>query len=677
MRKRLLKTGISKVRWCNPADGYYKFEPAVMSDIMTDPNATEMSWLDELFHGGIELPETHGQSHALTLLITGPPGTGKSTFALEMCIALTMHEENNVILTGDEQKAAKILYIASEARPEWMIENARKFGWLDRIRSGDPDARPDIEFKKAAERVFNLDLVQGRDPKPKYGQIALCPLAAAVSRSGRFFQTLRDLLGLKESVRPKAGEDIPGLSVVVVDSLNTVGEGKAEAYQRFYSSFVETGPRLMIFVLDSREGAEAWEFGADIVVRLDKDSTSGYMVRTLEIVKARYQSHVWGKNNLKIREHAPREDEPKDKVTGVELETRLRAHPWMEGGLFVFPSIHYILSRFKRGAPHRLREKDDDGEKDTIATPLPSLTRLLGGGIPSGYTTALLGSRGGHKSHLGHLQALYNVKVLHGRSIIVSLRDGEPIVRKQLIKYINDVGWARTEGAEGVLTRFLESGRLEIVTYMPGYVTPEEFFHRMLLSIYRMRKSDVEKHDIVLIFNSLDQIASRFPLCAREKVFIPGIIQTLSHLGVTSIFIGADEEDTADESIQNLLSMAELIIRMKRVEKFPLQRIQQVLANADDDSLRSAAVRLGGKLGKELDLPMTELTVERYAGGKPAGLQGMLELVTPQSLFTGMLDPGLQFIPYRRIPDPPRRPVAQTSKGGRNSERTRAASSRK
>lgn len=42
-------------------------------------------------------------------------------------------------------------------------------------------------------------------------------------------------------------------------------------------------------------------------------------------------------------------------------------------------------------------------------------------------------------------------------------------------------------------------------------------FHRMLLfSIYRVRNSDEEKHDIVLIFNSLDQIASQFPLCARE-----------------------------------------------------------------------------------------------------------------------------------------------------------------
>jgi KaiC/GvpD/RAD55 family RecA-like ATPase len=368
------------------------------------------------------------------------------------------------------------------------------------------------------------------------------------------------------------------------------------------------------------------------------------MVRTLEVVKARYQSHVWGKNTLKIHEALKMEGNPESQPSGKGLEERLRAHPWMEGGIFIFPSIHYILSRFKRGAPAL-------PEGTAIRTPLGSLTTLLGNGIPAGYTTALIGSRGGHKSHLGHLQALYNVLKLNGRSIIVSLRDGEVIVRSALQDYIFKEKWSGTEeGAKSLLDGLLRNGKLEILTYMPGYVTPEEFFHRMLLSIYRMRKDEPD-HNIVLIFNSLDQIASRFPLCAKERVFIPGIIQTLSSLGVTSVFIGADtEEEESDDSLRNLLSMAELIIRMRRVEQFKHDKFLKILGNADADALAPEGTERVEKLAKlkaEKEYGITELTVERYAGGKPAGLKGMLELVTPQSPFDGILKPGLQFIPYR------------------------------
>jgi KaiC/GvpD/RAD55 family RecA-like ATPase len=654
MARRQLKTGISNVRWCDPANGYYRFENAAMPGIMTDRNASQMSWFDELFYGGIELPdEQSGNSHALTLLITGPPGTGKSTLALEICIGLVSRTENTKLLPGHEftkkrpikgeekqEPGARILYIASEARPEWMIGNARSFGWLGKIPASE-DQHQEAELTSKADELFTLSL------EPRNRQIALCPLSVAQKQHGRIFDGMRKLLGLPTNTTGGTPVDIPGLDVVVIDSLNTLGSDKAKAYEESYSAFVESGPKLMIFILDSRQApsvAEAWEFGADIVLRLDKDYSSGYMVRTIEVVKARYQSHVWGRNNLKIHEATAREDAPKTIQSGEDLEIRLRAHPWMEGGIFVFPSIHYILSRFKRGAP----EKTDIG---VIKTPLDSLTALLGGGIPAGYTTALLGSRGGHKSHLGHLQALYNVKILAGHSIIVSLRDGVTIVKSALERYIIEQKWAANESeAKSVLDGFLHSGALEILNYMPGYVTPEEFFHRMLLSIYRMRMVD-DKKSIVLIFNSLDQIASRFPLCAREKVFIPGIIQTLSHLGVTSIFIGADAE-VLDDSIHNLLSMAELIIRMRRIDEFPHGRFVQIFSNAREAALKLKPQRKREeliKLKREGKYPITELAVERFAGGKTAGLQGMLELVTAQSLFNGLLNPGLQFIPYRRI----------------------------
>lgn len=155
----------------------------------------------------------------------------------------------------------------------------------------------------------------------------------------------------------------------------------------------------------------------------------------------------------------------------------------------------------------------------------------------------------------------------------------------------------------------------------------------------------------MLLFNSLDQIASRFPLCAQERVFIPGIIQTLSSLGVTSVFVAADTEKP-DGGLRNLLSMAELIVRVKRTEPETKKRLREILKNGDKTSLRTDLTEEQlERAWAEFPDPcaISELTVERYAGGRPAGMQGMLELVKEGTPFFRLLKPGLQFIPYQPL----------------------------
>src|SRR5690349_9526864 len=76
-----LKTRISEVFWCDPAAGY-AFKEAKLT-IARDKGKAHVSWLDELFEGGIVLPTSEKQQ-ALSIVVTGPPGSGKSTLALEM-----------------------------------------------------------------------------------------------------------------------------------------------------------------------------------------------------------------------------------------------------------------------------------------------------------------------------------------------------------------------------------------------------------------------------------------------------------------------------------------------------------------------------------------------------------------------------------------------------------------
>ena len=85
--------------------------------------------------------------------------------------------------------------------------------------------------------------------------------------------------------------------------------------------------------------------------------------------------------------------------------------------------------------------------------------------------------------------------------------------------------------------------RLEIMYFPPGNITPEEFLHRILLSIWRLRLDKQGKErSVTVLFNSLDQLAARFPLCAKEPVFIAALLQLLCANRVTSLFVAASTQ---------------------------------------------------------------------------------------------------------------------------------------
>jgi KaiC/GvpD/RAD55 family RecA-like ATPase len=614
----IFETQVSQAFWYIIEGSKANIAPAEIAFGREEPR--HRAWFDDLFEGGIRRPNKGGRP--LSLLITGPPGSCKTTLALEICYRLAA---SNLFS----------LYISTEAESDQLIANAESFGYED--------------VKKRIKKFGNLNVegvaIWGKEQIKQWDKLSDI-VQQAINALKLLFQSdnaqrRKRGFNITEWVQKDETQVITKVAppILVIDSLNVVEVGERKEFFEEFIALGSNGTKLLILVLDSESSDKEhkyWEYVCDIILRLDYRSIQDYYLRTIEVVKARFQSHVWGKHQLKVY---PKLSLTLPAVTVADKEKLRHSHPYRkEGGIFIYPSIHYYLSRYKR-----IGQEQRPEPSETYPTELNEILGLRQGtrtgGIPEGRCTAFIGRRGGHKSHLGYLHLLYRIIKHDEAGLIVSLRDDEEMTKLTLDNILGQE-FPRQKSSTVSLE---EKSQLETLYYHPGYITPEEFFHRMFISIHRLKRTH---RKLTVLFNSLDQLSARFPLCAKQEIFIPGMIEALSGEGATSIFIGVNERDQPVEQY-GLLPMADLILSFNP-HKISFTDYYDLLAKGNKlngkDRGYQDKVTIIKQRSKEIVREEILLQVVRSAGGQRAGAHGLLELVDRYKLGDSLhRRPGLHF----------------------------------
>lgn len=407
-------------------------------DQLFDRNCDLEYWKDgatqkRAFIPAIKLP-TQRSPGTGNIVITGPPGSGKSNLAVQWAVKCALRPDN----------ATNAAYFSFEQTVDEVISKTKPFGWhrwMRRLRVlhetdelGNPEDLAGLLWnillgREKTAQTLDAILARPKDPEEidsaedggdPTRRLLLCslsprPIAEGATHEDLFwrryqllehllsaadhlsfdptkphpplaYEGLKELLQTKERIRAKAIAKTSGrcappfhtfLPVVVLDSLNMFGLRplNREEHFRLFSLFRKY-KRIGIFVVESAQNTPFDSTMADVVVSLSHHQENGYLVQHLEIEKSRYYNQVNGLHPYKPSSLSPGEN--KHPPLAHQMPYEDKPYPRNQG-LLVYPSLHYIVLRTEQ-TEEELRARDALNEPqrfgiEAMATILPPLRR--------------------------------------------------------------------------------------------------------------------------------------------------------------------------------------------------------------------------------------------------------------------------------------------------------------
>ena len=647
------------------------------------PDNDVICWLDFLLQNDLSRPRDPGteeQSRPLTVLITGPPGAGKSLLVQQLCYNVARNYCTSSHHRSEKlsKREAKSLLITTEATPESIVNNMIKLGMVQDY-SSDRSTYIVNTFRDNVLGNYHSDRPKINNPD---GASAPCPLMLvtehrALGTAENSSEELSESItrSYLTAIDQFDSEDRLPPQLVVVDSLNVFSAGGLPALVDSILACLQPPPPYLFLVLDSTTTntphfrQDFWSFLADVCLRVEYGyGEDNYFHRYLEIVKTRHQYHVLGRHVMKIFPNPPQSNSS----GSLALQDMESARPKLtSGGVFVFPSVHSLLSVVRSGrklvtegnqtfrpqlkwkaaksaqgkcaawgpgdialqmdksvkgavswsryeitnkvraelegelSKHyggaelkkyldlidefvgkrfttltlleetleskarqtkdfksnansnqwkdvkdkilqsALRWETDSHPTATLNWPVPWCFELVGGGVPLNKCTALIGRRGARKSYFGY-QFLLDGICNGETTMVVSFRDDPASVQDALLHIAQAKQYKPyREGKK------IPRDKLIIIYQRPGYVTPDEFMHRIVAAVGEYAPSRV-------LVNAVDQWESAYPLLAKCEILLPALVDFLGAHEVTSMIIGVDEGDRHNH--HGLASQSEVVL---------------------------------------------------------------------------------------------------------------------